>query len=175
MQHPHNYIKPYHLLFIGLSMLMFSCSTTRQIERKEIQEAYQALNLPKERKDNVELYKEAASWLNVPHVERGTSHNGVDCSFLVHSIYQKVYNKKLERNSANIMQINCRRLSKNQLDEGDLVFFNTSQKGGNTINHVGIYLKEDKFLHTSTSRGVIVSDLNDAYYQKTWICGGRVK
>lgn len=175
MQRSQLHIKPYHLLLIGISMLMFSCSTTRRLERREIREAYQALNLPQERKDNVELYKVAASWLNVPHVEGGTSHNGVDCSFLVLSVYQKVYNKKLERNSAKIMKINCRRLSRNQLDEGDLVFFNTSKKGGNTINHVGIYLKDDKFLHASTSRGVIVSDLNDAYYQKTWICGGRVK
>ena len=175
MKRPQRYIQPYHLLLIGLSLLMFSCSTTRRIERREIRDAYQALNLPHERKDNVALYIEAASWLHVPHVEGGTSHNGVDCSFLVLSVYQKVYNKKLERNSANIMKINCRRLSKNQLDEGDLVFFNTSKKGGNTINHVGIYLKDDKFLHASTSRGVIVSDLNDTYYQKTWVCGGRVK
>ena len=100
-------------LVIGLSILMFSCSTTRRLEREEINRAYQALKLTYERKDNVELYKAAASWLNVPHIEGGTSHNGVDCSFLVQSIYQKVYNIKLERNSANIMKINGKKISRN--------------------------------------------------------------
>ena len=75
------------------------------------------------------------------------------------------------------MKKNCRKKRKGALREGDLVFFN-SGKGLNirkNINHVGIYLKDHKFIHTSTSRGVMVSDLNEDYYRKTWVCGGRVK
>ena len=55
-----------------------------------------------------------------------------------------------------------------------LVFFNTTLRGSR-INHVGIYLKDHKFIHTSTSRGVMVSSLDEDFFQKAWVCGGRVK
>jgi probable lipoprotein NlpC len=165
----------YFIIFMVVFFL-FSCSGTRLIEKRQTDAAYDALGLKKERKDNVLLYKEAASWLHVPHVEGGTSRNGTDCSYLVQYIYKTVYEKNIKRNSLAILQSNCRKLkNKTQLREGDLVFFNTGNKSRSYINHVGIYLKYNKFLHASTSRGVIVSDLNEDYYRKTWVCGGRVK
>lgn len=175
MQQRYYHIRALNFLLIAMVMLQLSCSTTRQLERKQLKAAYDVLKLPADRNDNPALYLEAASWLNVPHRDGGTNRKGVDCSFLVGAIYQQVYDKKLERNSATIMDKNCRKISKRQLNEGDLVFFNTSKRSGNSINHVGIYLKNEKFLHASTSRGVIVSDLNEPYYQKTWVCAGRVK
>jgi len=163
------------ILLWGLAILLFSCSTTQHIEKKQRTEIYDSLGLKKNRKDNFALYKEAALWLHIPHVDGGSSRNGTDCSFLVHNIYKIVYNKNIERNSAGILTRNCKRISKSKLKEGDLVFFNTSGKSKSNVNHVGIYLKDHKFLHASTSKGVIVSDLDDDYYQKAWICGGRVK
>ncbi|MDR2341562.1 MAG: C40 family peptidase, partial [Campylobacteraceae bacterium] len=59
--------------------------------------------------------------------------------------------------------------------EGNLVFFRTDNGDKKTPNHIGIYLKEDKFVHASTSKGVIVSSLDEPYYKKAWISGGRVK
>jgi cell wall-associated NlpC family hydrolase len=73
-----------------------------------------------------------------------------------------------------MLKKNCRKISRRKLKEGDLVFFNTS-KSKSYVNHVGIYLKENKFLHASTLKGVNVSNLDEDYYRKTWICGGRVK
>jgi hypothetical protein len=166
-------------LFIGglAFLFLYSCSTTQHIENKQRREVYDALGLKKGRKDNFVLYKEAASWLHVPHVDGGTSRNGTDCSFLVHTIYKTVYHKTIERNSAAILKNNCRKINRNQLKEGDLVFFNTSitSKSKTYVNHLGIYLKDNKFLHASTYKGVMVSDLEEDYYRKTWICGGRVK
>lgn len=160
-----------------LTLLLFSCSTTRRIEIKQNNEAYDALGLNKGRKDNVVLYREAASWMHVPHKDGGTSRNGTDCSFLVYSIYKTVYHKTLERNSAAMLNKNCKKIKRRKLKEGDLVFFNTSSKSRSDtyISHVGIYLKENKFLHASTSKGVNVSDLDEDYYRKAWVCGGRVK
>ena len=43
------------------------------------------------------------------------------------------------------------------------------------VAHVGIYLKNGKFIHSSTSKGVIVSNLNENYYTKHWISGGRIR
>jgi cell wall-associated NlpC family hydrolase len=165
------------LVLCSLFFVFFSCSTTQHIERKESREEYGSLGLNKGRKDNVVLYKEAASWMHVPHMDGGMSRKGTDCSFLVYSIYRAVYHKTLERNSATMLKKNCRKISRNSLKEGDLVFFDTNirQQSPSYINHVGIYLKDNKFLHASTYKGVIVSDLDEDYYRKTLVCGGRVK
>jgi cell wall-associated NlpC family hydrolase len=165
------------LLLWDLVFVFFGCSTAGHIERKESREEYGSLGLNKGRKDNVALYKEAASWMHVPHVDGGMSRKGTDCSFLVYSIYKAVYHKTLERNSAAMLKKNCRKIGRNSLKEGDLVFFDTSirPQSKSYINHVGIYLKDKKFLHASTYKGVIVSDLDEDYYRKTWVSGGRVK
>ena len=162
------------LLIWSLAILFISCSTSRRIEKKQTYEVYDTLGLVKERKDNQALYKEAASWYHVPHVDGGKSRKGTDCSFLVHSIYKTVYHKTLERNSADMLHKNCKKISRKKLKEGDLVFFSTGRSKSN-INHVGIYLKDNKFVHTSTSKGVVVSDLDDDYYRRTWVCGGKVR
>ena len=163
-------------ILIGcIASVFFSCSSARRIEKKQTQKVYDNLGLSKDRKDNFELYREAVSWLHVPHVDGGTSKRGADCSFLVYSIYKAVYHKTIERNTTAILDRNCEKISRNRLKEGDLVFFKTNGKSKWLVNHVGIYLKENKFLHSSTSKGVIVSSLDEKYFLKVWVCGGRVK
>ncbi|MBP1638742.1 MAG: hypothetical protein H6Q17_325 [Bacteroidetes bacterium] len=158
-----------------LLLVLVGCSSSRHLEKRQSKAVYVSLGIEKDRGDNYALYKEASSWLHVPHVDGGTSRKGTDCSFLVSAIYKAVYGKPLERNSSAILMKNCRKIDKGRLREGDLVFFSTGNKARAYVNHVGIYLKENKFLHASTSRGVIVSDLDEPYYLKAWVCGGRVK
>jgi hypothetical protein len=159
---------------IGL-FLFVSCSTSKKIEKRQSKEVYEALGLYRDRNDNVALYKTAAFWLHVPHVDGGMSRSGVDCSFLVYTIYKTVYGKTIERNSLAMLRKNCERINRDKLKEGDLAFFNTGGKSKAYVNHVGIYLKDNKFLHTSTSKGVVISDLDEEYYRRTWVCGGRVR
>ncbi|MCQ2204079.1 MAG: C40 family peptidase [Bacteroidales bacterium] len=125
--------------------------------------------------DNTKLYAECASWMGVPYKYGGTSKSGTDCSGFTYSVYKAVYGKTLTRQSAGMLSDNCTRIKKEQLREGDLVFFRTDGKRTSTPNHVGIYLKNNKFIHASTSKGVVVSDLNQDYYVKNWIAAGRVK
>lgn len=80
-----------------------------------------------------------------------------------------------QRSSADMLKYNCKKVSRGKLQEGDLVFFKTGGGKKKTPNHVGIYLKNGKFIHTSTSRGVMVSSLSEPYYTRSWITGGRVK
>jgi len=170
-----HHLKTFRILIIwSLAFLFFSCSTSRHIEKNQSKEVYDRLGLNKNRKDNPALYAEAASWYHVPHVDGGTSRKGTDCSFLVYSIYKTVYHKTLERNSADMLHKNCKRISRKKLKEGDLVFFSTGKSKTN-ISHVGIYLKDNKFVHTSTSKGVNISDLDEDYYRRVWVCGGRVR
>ena len=88
-------------------------------------------------------------------------------------IYKKVYHTKLSR-STDGQKKESNKVAKRNLREGDLVFF-TSNRSGKKVAHVGIYLKEGKFIHASTTRGVIVSQLNEPYYTKHWISGGRTR
>jgi lipoprotein Spr len=62
-------------------------------------------------------------------------------------------------------------LKKEELKEGDVVFFNIRTK---RISHVGIYLMNDFFVHSSSSQGVMISKLTDAYWKKYYAGAGRV-
>ena len=84
----------------------------------------------------------------------------------------KLYAKKLDRRSDGQYYYNCERISNNDLKAGDLVFFKIR---GNSISHVGIYLKNNLFIHASVYRGVVVNDLNETYYKKYYFAAGRVK
>ena len=65
------------------------------------------------------------------------------------------------------------KVKKAKLKEGDLVFFNITKKNKNS--HVGVYLKNNKFVHASTSKGVVISSLDNPYYKKVYSKGGVVK
>lgn len=128
-------------------------------------------------KGNGQLEKECNSWIGTPHRYGGTSRSGVDCSGFTQAIYRSVYGIELIHNSHDQLTKNCKkRLTKSQLQKGDLVFFVTNGKSPKVanINHVGIYLGDGKFVHASTSKGVIVNRLTDSYYVKNWVSGGRV-
>ena len=77
------------------------------------------------------------------------------------------------RNSAEIFDKDCEEISRDELREGDLVFF--TNDSGRRINHVGIYLYDDKFIHSSSSKGVVISDLKQNYYVKHFYKAARVQ
>ena len=66
----------------------------------------------------------------------------------------------------------CKHISKQELQEGDLVFFRIDSKD---ISHVGIYLQNNKFVHATTKAGVMIDDLDEEYYKKYFISGGKTK
>lgn len=135
---------------------------------------WKTLNVKLTRHDNKALYAELRSWLGTPYRYAASDKgSGTDCSGMVKEVYATVYDKKLERNSAKMYEKNCKEISRDDLREGDLVFFITGSSG--RISHVGIYLKEGKFVHASSSRGVMVSDMADRYWREHYAASGRVK
>jgi len=122
------------------------------------------------KKNNISLYSFIEEWYGTPYRFGGTSKNGIDCSAFVRQLYGDVYNLGLLRTSieqfATTMFIN-----KEELKEGDLVFFKIHSK---RISHVGVYLSEGKFVHASVSQGVVISDLSDKYWIRYYAGGGRV-
>jgi lipoprotein Spr len=82
-----------------------------------------------------------------------------------------VYQKQLSP-SAKVQAEETKKIDASSLQEGDLVFFNID---AGRISHVGIYLQNNKFVHASTKRGVVINDLNEPYYKKYFVRSGRVK
>jgi len=117
------------------------------------------------------LYTYIDRWMGTPHRTGGTDQRGIDCSAFVGLVIRDIYGKSLPRSSKE-MAGQVKRKYERQLREGDLVFFSFGRRG---IDHVGIYLHNHKFVHVSTSKGVIISDLKDPWYYKYFTRAGSVR
>lgn len=120
--------------------------------------------------DNIELYQYIDNWMGAPHRLGGQDRRGIDCSAFAKQLVHEVYGKELPR-TANDMSKIVKRKYENQLEEGDLIFFNFN---GKRFDHVGIYLGNSRFVHVSTSKGVIISNLKDPWYYKYFSRGGSI-
>lgn len=162
-----------YILLLLLPLLFGSCRTIApHYDYRELAQASIRLGVDIDMKDNHALYVESSKWLGVPYRSGGTTQKGVDCSGFTRHIYKKVYRKNLERNANDQRKKDCRKVRKRKLREGDLVFFHNGKKKKHAT-HVGIYLKDNLFVHASTSRGVTISNLDEEYWDKHWISGGR--
>ncbi|MDD7438358.1 MAG: NlpC/P60 family protein [Bacteroidales bacterium] len=126
-------------------------------------------------RDNLHLYSFVDDWIGTRYRFGGTTKKGTDCSGFVYRLYQDVYNTDVGRQSSADLMNKTKRIKKIDLREGDLVFFNINNRRGGRASHVGVYLKDNKFIHASTRRGVIISDLNEPYYERTYLGAGRVE
>ncbi len=113
-----------------------------------------------------------AKYLGTPYRYGGSGPGGFDCSGFVGYVY-KQYGYKLPRIAADIYGVGVA-VDKANLRQGDLVFF--KGRGTSYINHVGIYVSDNKFIHSSSpnSGGVIYSYLNSSYYSQTYVGAKRV-
>ncbi|HBN03373.1 MAG TPA: hypothetical protein DD396_04955 [Bacteroidetes bacterium] len=127
------------------------------------------LQIPNNLEANNDLLHFIVDWIGTPYCYGGETKKCTDCSGFTTNLYLTIYKKYIPRSSREIFN-NCLPISKHALYEGDLVFFATS--GGSTISHVGVYLWDDFFVHSSTSQGVIISNLKQGYYRKTYVSGG---
>ncbi|MBW8687309.1 C40 family peptidase [Chitinophaga rhizophila] len=120
---------------------------------------------------NTDLFRFIEDWWGTPYVYGGKNKNGVDCSGFANSLLVQVFRLSSGGSSAQLYD-KSRKVSNSQMKEGDLVFFKTN---GKSVSHVGVYLVNDKFVHASTSSGVMISDLNESYWKKYYVGGGRVE
>lgn len=114
----------------------------------------------------------ALQYVGCPYVYGGSSPSGFDCSGFT-TYVMKHFGSSINRTASSQMD-NGTSVSKSQLQPGDLVFFN-SGNSSKRATHVGIYTGNGQFVHASTSTtGVIISDLNSSYYSSTYVGARRL-
>jgi len=167
------FFRNYLLLIIVIAVS--SCGikrSTTNTSHKSIEEKYaHLLGVSKENISNKKLYAFIDEWLRTPYKYGGKTKKGVDCSGVTTIIYKEVFGKEIIGSSSS-MYNQCSAISKEKLQEGDLVFFKIDAK---EISHVGIYLQNNKFVHATTKAGVMIDDLNEEYYRKYFEGGGKIK
>ena len=128
----------------------------------------QLLNREVEKLGNISLFRFIEEWWQTPYRYGGTGKTGIDCSAFAGLLLSSVYGFQLPRTARD--QYNAtEKVEPEDMKEGDLVFFNT--RGG--ISHVGVYLGEGYFVHSSTSQGVTINNLEDDYYKARFRGAGR--
>jgi cell wall-associated NlpC family hydrolase len=117
-----------------------------------------------------ELTMQAMGMLGIRYKYGGTSpETGMDCSGLIQHIFKEAWGKNLPRTAAEISHAGTK-VDKNDLQPGDLVFYNTLRRG---FSHVGIYLGDHKFIHAPSTGGEVRIESMDIDYWKKRFNGGR--
>jgi len=107
-------------------------------------------------------------WKGVKYKFGGYSKSGIDCSAFVQKALKEHFNLQLPRSTTFQVKVG-QTIEKDDLQIGDLVFFKTGK-----TNHVGIYIEDGKFMHTSRKYGVTISHLDNVYFQKRYWTAKRV-
>jgi len=155
------------LSFFIIIFILNACTSTARY--KAIKKSRQNNHQPRKQsysRNNSQLQNCIQDWIGTPYKYGGLSKRGIDCSGFTLTIYNEVYNYKLPRTALDQFKTG-RKINSALITEGDLVFFRGVR--GTGIDHVGIYLENNKFIHASTSAGVVISDLSEKYYKTRFV------
>jgi cell wall-associated NlpC family hydrolase len=148
------------LIAITLSLLISGFTSCKTQHRLSSQSQTDVVSL---------IHQEYLKWEGTPHKMGGDDYLGVDCSGFVHQLYNRVFDLKLPRSTQQLMGVG-QEISRHHLKPGDLVFF----RPPSSLRHVGIYIGNSNFIHTSSSEGVTTSDMNSNYWRKAYWMSRRV-
>ncbi len=120
---------------------------------------------PKKKQAFTEFYSE---WKNVKYKMGGTSKSGIDCSGFTQKIFKEKFGVELPRTTLTQVNVGVE-VKKSELKAGDLVFFKTSK----TDKHVGVYVGNNNFLHSSI-KGIQYTSLDKPFYKKSYWTSRRI-
>ncbi len=152
------------IVLLTVMLLAAGCSSTPGPVSPAVNTARSDNTTIKER-----LNQHYLAWHGVPYKIGGNDKRGIDCSGFVHLTYKKALGVTVPR-STNLLAKTGTEISRKQLAVGDLVFFKT----GLAKQHVGIYVGNSQFIHASTSKGVMKSNLKSPYWSKHYWKSARV-
>jgi len=163
------------VLLVGF--MMISAAPCQAAKSKKAKAGVRKSQLTASRKavpEFVAFKDELEKFLGVPYRFGGVSTNGMDCSGFAKRFFAEAFGIDLPHNSSAISRLDFLQTLPGRSEElrpSDLLFFG-SKKG--RINHVGISLGDDKFIHASRQNGVIVSSLRDSYWKRRLLASKRV-
>ena len=125
--------------------------------------------------DMQRIIKEAKTYIGTKYVMGGLSYSGIDCSGLLCVSFKANGITNVPRTAENFARYGNIILNPNKLQAGDLVFFTNTYRTSNLVTHAGICIGNGDFIHASSSKGVMISKINDPYYwRKKFLFGTRV-
>ena len=139
---------------------------------QKIQTNKDSKSIPGDNSSKERMLMEIIKFLDTPYKYGGNSKNGIDCSAFTQAIFQNTFSVELLRSARD--QFTQGRVidDREGLKFGDLIFFNTRRRV--RPGHVGIYIGDNLFSHSSSKNGVIVSSLDMDYYSKRFMGGRRL-
>lgn len=120
-----------------------------------------------------EIIRTSRKYLGVPHCMGGITMKCIDCSGLLTAVFAS-HGINLPHNSEEQSRYGRIIESRNDLQAGDLVFFIRTYSTSRYITHSGIYIGNNQFIHTSTSKGVTITSLSDPWWSDKYIFGTRI-
>jgi len=190
----------YFIILFGIAAVLSSCSSLKSVTRSgksthagmksdterdatsvTSNQNHESLPLMPEKRNapkiifltpvNIDLYHFIDNWWGTPYRMGGSTQKGVDCSAFTQTLISDIFGQQIPR-TAQEQKDFCSTVDLNNLKEGDLIFFKT--KKGRDITHVGIYLMDERFVHASSSNGVMISSLSEPYWSRHFAGAGRV-
>lgn len=175
------------LFLILIALTIASCSTKKHVrkqrknktirikndEKAKIKEQKKQFKLSQNPKKKTsvkhKLETHYKKYKAVPYKYGGTSIKGFDCSGFVQFTYKHLFNINLPR-TTGLMLKEGNSVSKRKLQVGDLVLFRTSKR----YRHVGIFMGNNLFMHVSTKKGLMKSNLDNPYWLKRYLTSRRI-
>ena len=159
-----NHRRQFVLMLFILSLAIPGCSLT------PVQNNSFSSDIQKNGKQTLmTLNQQYREWRSVRYHLGGLSKKGIDCSGFVYLTFRDKFGLSLPRTTEK-QYSSSKKIKKGNLKAGDLVFFKTGFKQ----KHVGIYLSGNKFLHASTSKGVMISNMGNPYWKKHFLNARRI-
>ena len=143
------------LIAFGFIIFLSSCGSSKK--------AATSLSVKNKLESQFQSYK------GIKYKYGGTDKRGFDCSGFTQKVYSNAFNIQLPRTTEEIAKLG-KKVSKRKLKPGDLVFFRPSRK----YRHVGVFVGNDLFMHSSTSKGIIKSSLDNPYWKKKYRFAKRI-
>ncbi len=177
------------LVPIALSVLLAACATQAPQPQVSVVEPQPQLEILSEEDFSAitddkpyelpqladSILTEGMSLIGTKYRFGGTSiKTGFDCSGFIGYLFKEEAGLKLPRSTREMINLDVPQISRNDLEPGDVIFFNNRGRG--RVSHAGIYLGDDRFIHSSSSRsgGVRIDSLEDSYWKRSYMEAKRV-
>jgi cell wall-associated NlpC family hydrolase len=154
----------------GFCTVLEKICQQKNIDLDAFSNFFQNVGINVNKATDLTMYVNVFKWLYTPYRYGGKGERGIDCSNYVFKLTSEAFCADSYATSNQLAKM-TEYVDKEDLKEGDLIFFNVKGYG---ISHVGVYLQDGKFTHSCSSKGVTISSLDDKYWGPRYCRAGRI-